>query len=97
MKTMKKILAILFVSVAIAGCVDLTVGRPIPGDQIKLVREGLTTSTEVREMFGGPLHQTKTETGEIWVYRYVTETKCQELVISFGEDETVAVFTREGI
>lgn len=97
MKSIKKVLAILFLSAAIAGCVDLTIGRPIPGDQIKLVREGLTTTYEVREMFGGPLHQTKTETGEIWVYRYVTETTCQELVISFGEDETVAVFTREGI
>jgi outer membrane protein assembly factor BamE (lipoprotein component of BamABCDE complex) len=97
MKRFYRLLTVGLLAAALGGCVDMTVGRPIPGDQIKLVREGLTTKTEVRELFGGPLHTTKTESGEIWVYRHVTESACQELVVSFGEDDTVCVFTRDGV
>ncbi|MGE0707595.1 MAG: hypothetical protein AB7N76_08005 [Planctomycetota bacterium] len=83
----------------LTGCVDLRVGRPIPAEEVKRIREGASTSTEVKELFGAPHRRTKTQSGEIWVYRYVSpdESKCQELVVSFGEDDTVCVFTADGL
>lgn len=89
----------LLLGACLTGCVDLTVGAPINADQIKRVREGLTTKGEVKEYFGNPLHQTKTATGDIWVYRYVSDdlNTIQDLMVSFGEDQTVCVVNRDGI
>lgn len=99
MRTIKMTLMALVAAALLTGCVDLTVGRPIASDQIKLVREGLTTQGEVQGYFGQPNHKTRTPTGEIWVYRYVSPelTTVQELVVSFGEDQTVCVISRDGI
>lgn len=82
-----------------SGCVDMTIGRRIDGDKVKLVRPGLTTDSEVREYFGAPQHQTKTATGQIWVYRYVSDDlkTIQDLMVSFGEDSTVCVVNRDGV
>ena len=77
----------------LTGCVDLTIGRPIAQDNVKLVRPGLTTSGEVTQYFGTPNHKTKTSGGEIWVYRYMNgKGTCQDLVVSFTGDR-VSTFT----
>jgi len=101
MRTLKTMIGALLLGTLLmgTGCVDLTVGARIDGDKVKLVRPGLTTDGEVREYFGAPLHQTKTATGQIWVYRYVSGDlkTIQDLMISFGEDSTVCVVNRDGV
>lgn len=99
MRTLKMTIAALLSAALLTGCVDLQVGHPVATDNIKLVREGLTTSGEVQGYFGQPNHKTRTPTGEIWVYRYVSPdlNSIQELVISFGEDLTVCVVSRDGV
>ncbi|MBL4845321.1 MAG: hypothetical protein JKY65_07340 [Planctomycetes bacterium] len=99
MRMLKMSVTALLLGVFMTGCVDLTIGAPIDADQIKLVREGLTTTDDVQGYFGAPLHKTKTATGEIWVYRYVSDdlSTIQDLMVSFGEDSTVCVVNRDGI
>lgn len=98
MKIKTFLVALVFAAPLLGGCVDMRIGRPIDSDKIKLIREGERTSNWVRENFGQPLRKTKTDSGEIWVYRHTDGTNvCQELVISFGEDDTVCVYTADGI
>lgn len=101
MTFLKRIASLLLVAAALAsaGCTNLVVGKPIASDNLKRITAGRTTTTDIQEWFGSPLRQHQTETGKIFVYRYINPktNACQELIISFSEDDSVCVVSKQGL
>jgi hypothetical protein len=82
-----KLALALVLSLGLAACAHLEVGRPIDKSRLNEVLPGRTTKPEVLGLLGEPLHRAPGPAGEIFVYRYVRGTDVsQELVISFSED-----------
>ncbi len=89
----------LAVAVLFTGCVNMTVGRPIPAENIKRITEGRTTADEITAMFGQPLRQYSAASGRVYIYRYIRPdtSTVQELIISFSEDESVTCYSKQGL
>ena len=97
--TRKLLLSLALMLTFSVGCTKLQIGKPIEGDNVKLIQLGDTDTDRVRELFGTPNWETSHDGGKIYVYRYVNHelTTSQELVISFGEDDRVQTFSKQGL
>ena len=96
---MRNAIVTCLVSFLLTGCVNLTVGRPIPAENIKRITEGRTTADEITAMFCPPLRQYTGGGGRVYVYRYIEpqSSTVQELIISFSEDDSVTCYSKQGL
>jgi hypothetical protein len=84
----------LVMALALSGCVEMQVGRPIDSGNVSKIVPGRTKKTEIVEWFGQPL-RTVAGDNEIAVYRYMDgESACQELIVTYY-GETVSNFTSQ--
>lgn len=84
---------VVIVAMALGGCANLRIGRPIDLAAVQTIVPGHTTKDDVLVRFGQPLHIVPSEEGEIFVYRHLQGSqKTQELVVTFNQG-TVSTFT----
>jgi outer membrane protein assembly factor BamE (lipoprotein component of BamABCDE complex) len=94
MTSVSRVPALAALVLALAGCADLNVGRPIDRAKLATIVPGRSTKDSVRGTFGIPLHAVSGPDGEIWVYRHLDGERAQELSVSFAGDR-VSVFSSE--
>ena len=77
------------------GCTNLEIGTPIDMAKTQEIIPGRTDESKIQEWFGKPNQSVSSDTGKIYVYRYLDgNNTCEELIISFTGD-TVCTFTKE--
>jgi outer membrane protein assembly factor BamE (lipoprotein component of BamABCDE complex) len=79
-----------------AGCA--TVGRDFPADRVSEIRMGVTTQSEIREIFGEPWRVGIEDGQRTWTYgkyRYTPfgESRTQDLVVRFDKNDLVNSYT----
>lgn len=90
------IILLFAISVLLSAC--FTVGKVFPGHAVSDIRVGKTTESEIRQLFGLPWRTGIDDGDQTWTYghyRYSLfgEAKTEDLVIRFGKDGVVSLYT----
>lgn len=96
---MNRLLITAFAALLTAGCATATVGKPFPGNNVALLRPGLSTTEEARSLLGEP-HQVQTNAAgeQLYTWQYIrsdatsglvsmnVQTNTQQAALVFGAD-----------
>ncbi len=96
---MNRLLITVFAVLLTGGCATATVGKPFPGNNVALLRPGLSTTEEARSLLGEP-HQVQINAAgeQLYTWQYIrsdatsglvsmnVQTNTQQAALVFGAD-----------
>ncbi|RON86600.1 hypothetical protein BK635_06565 [Pseudomonas chlororaphis] len=103
---MKNLIAIMGMCLALGGCATsyFTVGRDFSSANIASITKGITTTAELKSLFGEPYAKSPvSETDEKWVYTYTNgSAHAQSYVVTMkvtttGTQKTLDVLIRNDV
>ena len=92
MRTLKKLSLLIVLLMSISACMPLA-GQPFPVENVKKIEIGVTTKTDVLDMFGAPWRTGLEDGFKTWTYGEYTMKDSRDLLIRFDETDKVKSYS----